>query len=117
MAIYSNKTEGVQDLAASSADKVLHNQANRTAITGFSIFNESGANAAVDIYESPDNTSASGTKRATYTIADDESVDIIEFIGQGMKADIRIIAVVTTGGLVAGDLNSKITYTEYTGSS
>lgn len=117
MAIRGNLSEGVQDLGASSADQVLHNFSNRTAITGFSVQNNAGADATVQFYLSPDNTSAAGELVATYTIADGDSEFISELIGQGIPENTRVIAVVTTSGLSAGDLNAIITYTLYTGAS
>lgn len=117
MAIKGNTSAGIQQLGASSADTVLHNVANRTAITAFVIQNNFGANATVEIYSSPDGTSAAGELVADYTIADGESVHVEEVIGQGYAANRRIIAVVTTSSVLAGDLVSQITYTLYTGDS
>ena len=117
MAIQGNLSAGVQELAASNGDKSLHNIAFRTAITGFSLFNTTAVNVVVEIYESPNGTSASGEQVAQYTMAPDSSVDVVECIGQGYAASIQIIAKITTAGINAGDVTGKVTYTRYTGAS
>lgn len=116
MAILGNLTSGAQDLNAVSVDTVLHSISNRTAVVAFSIFNTQASERTIDIYESPDDTSASGTRISTYTMQEGDSAIVIESIG-GFSAGSRIIGVQTTGGASSGDLNAKITYTEYTDGS
>lgn len=121
MAVRVNLTDGVQQLGASSADVVLHNQAVRTAINAFNLRNTLAVNVQVSIYDSPDDTSASGEKIAQLTMGPagtlDETLDVIEAIGQAYTANIRIVGVIDTAGVSAGEVTAKITYTEYTGDS
>lgn len=120
MAVRSGIGINVQDLAASASDAVILpdlGAGNRAMVTGLSIYNTTGGNAVVEIYESPDNTSAAGTLVATLTIATASSEQPVECIGQGYAAGRRLVAVVTTGGLSAGDLTAKVTYTLYNAGS
>ena len=117
MTIRGNLSVGVQELGATDADVSVHNNANRTAVTGFSVFNNSGINAAFEVFESPDGTSASGEIVASYILADQESCDVIECIGQGYSAGAQLVVVVTTATISAGELNAKLTFTVYTGAS
>ena len=84
----------------------------RVAVSAFSLYNDTAGNVTVDIYESPDLTSASGEKVAQYVVAANSSEDVIECIGQGYAINQNLIAV---GDLVG--VNAKVTVTEYTGSS
>lgn len=121
MAVQVNLSDGVQQLAASAADKVAHNKTDRTGITAFSIFNTLAINVSFTVYESPDNTSAAGEKIAQKTVGpvggQDDSVDIPEVIGQGYAADIRVIVVIDTAAVSLGELLANVTYTKYTGES
>jgi hypothetical protein len=118
MAIRGNLSTGVQPLGATDADVVVHvDMVNRTAITAFVIHNNDGNNLTVEIYESTNDTSASGERVAEYALASDESVDIIECLGQGYPAGIRVICKITTAAVSAGDMNARVTYTEYSGGS
>lgn len=121
MAIKGNISVGVQDLAASAADKVIHNISTRTAITAASLHNKTVGAVAITIYESPNGTSASGKEVAKITLAASgtagDSKDITEIIGQGYAATTTLVAVVTTVAISAGDVNAKLTYTQYTGAS
>jgi len=82
----------------------------RRVITAFSIHNVTAFDRAVDIQED-------GTEVAVYSIAADSSIDVVEIIGQGYVAGVVITGTQTTGGAAASDLNAKITYTEYDGTS
>lgn len=121
MAVRVGLTDGVQQLGASTDDTVVHNQTNRTAISAFNIYNSTANNVELTVYDSPDDTSASGEERANFTIGPkgfaDDALDVNEVIGQGYAANTRIIVVVNTAGIVAGDLTTKLTYTVYTGNS
>jgi hypothetical protein len=79
----------------------------RVAVSGFSLHNTFAGNITVTVYESPDLTSASGISVAKYVLAQDESVDVNECIGQGYVRNI--IAVASGVGV-----NAKVSYTEYT---
>lgn len=120
MAIKSNIGQNSTAVAASSTDTVLLADLgvnNRSVVTGLSIFNTTGGNIAIDLYESPDNTSASGMKIGTYTIATLASVQPVEIIGQGYASGRRLIGRVTTAAISSGDLNFKLTYTLYNAGS
>ena len=86
----------------------------RALLTGFSLFNTSAGTRAIDLYESPDTTSAAGKKIATYTIGTLMSQDVVELIGAGLSSGQNIIGKQTTGGASANDINAKVTYTQYT---
>lgn len=79
----------------------------RVAVSGFSLHNTAAGNRTVTIYESPNLTSASGVAVAVYTLAQNESVDVNQCIGQGYVQNI--IAVGSATGV-----NAKISYTTYT---
>jgi hypothetical protein len=121
MAVRVNLTDGVQQLGASSADVSLHNKTVRTAINAFNLRNTLATNVQVSIYDSPDATSAAGEKIAQLTLGPagslDETLDVVEAIGQAYAATIQIVAVVDTAGVLAGEVTGKITYTQYTGDS
>ena len=121
MSIQGNLSNGTIDLlATASGDTVLFDKTVRTTITAMSIFNTTGADRELEIYRSPDLTSANGTLIATYTLgftAADNSADVGELIGQGLTADENIIGVQITGAAALADINCSITYTQYTGGS
>jgi hypothetical protein len=118
MAIRSNISPAPIALAAASTDTTLLAAVvgSRFAITGMSIFNTTASTSlTVDFYDSSNTTSASGTKIASYTLDGNSSIDVVELIGQGVLATRNIIGRVTTGGATLGDLNCKMTYTQYSG--
>jgi hypothetical protein len=120
MAIKGNNSEGLLELAAASSDTTLLLPTvafNRWAVTAAVLHNVSAANRIVEIYESPNTTSASGTLTATYTLAADETVLIEEIIGQSYEPAMNIIGRQTTGGASAGDVVARLTYTSYDGDS
>jgi hypothetical protein len=117
MSLKGNIGLAVADLAAVSVDTVLLDLTTRVAVTGLSIHNTLTADRLVYLYESPDATSASGKRIAAYTVAGAEAVDVNEIIGQGYESTMNIIAVQQTAGAAAGDLNAKLTYLNYTGTS
>lgn len=120
MSIKSGVSSAPTDLAAASNDTTLFAELtspSRAAITGMSLFNNAVASRIVDIYESPDTTSAAGEKIASYNIDANASVDVVELIGQGVSSGQNIIGRQTTGGASAGDVNCKLTYTLYTAGS
>lgn len=117
MAIKGNVPQGVIDLAAVSVDTVLFDNTERTAISAISIHNINAASREVFIYISPNLTSASGKIVAVYNLSPDESADINELLGQGLSSTEQIIGVQQTAGAVSGDLNCKLTFTQYSGSS
>lgn len=121
MAVRVGLSDGVQELGASAADVVVHNKTTRTVISAFSIFNTTANNVDLSVYDSPDDTSASGEEIANFTMgpkgAADDELDVNAAIGQGYAANQRCIVVINTAGIAAGGLNTKLTYTEYTGNS
>lgn len=113
MAIKGNIGQPALDLAV--ADTVVLDFTDRVAVTTLSLFNKSGAARVVTVFESPDLTSAAGKQIAVHTLATMTSVDIVEVIGQGYTPAQNIITTVDTGS--TGDVNAKLTYIQYTGSS
>ena len=79
----------------------------RIAISGLSIHNTAVVSVTVTVYQSPNLTSASGKRLAYYSLAPNESADVIEMIGQGFLTNI--IAVGSAVGV-----NAKVSYTTYT---
>jgi hypothetical protein len=116
MATNGNVGQATLDIGAVSADTAVVNFSNRVAITAASLHNTTASDRAVTFYASPDTTSAAGKEIGVYTLAANRSEDVSEIIGQGYENE-NIIAVVSTGGAVSGDLNIKITYISYTGGS
>lgn len=118
MAIRSFISPAPIALAAAATDTTLLAAVtgSRFGITGMSIFNTTASTVlAVDFYDSSNTTSASGTKIASYILDGNTSVDVVELIGQGVAATRNIIGRVTTGGATLGQLNCKISYTQYSG--
>ncbi len=119
MTIQSNVSSAPINLNASTDTTLIASvvSPSRQAVTGFSVFNVAAASRIIDIYESPDTTSAAGKKIASYNIPANGSADVVEMIGQGLSAGQNIIGKQTTGGASLGDLNAKITLTQYTAGS
>jgi hypothetical protein len=118
MAIRSNISPAPIALAAVSTDTTLLAAVtgSRFGITGMSIFNTTAStDLTVDIYDSSNTTSASGTKIASYIVGGNSSIDVVELIGQGVAATRNIIGRQTTVGATSGQLNCKISYTQYSG--
>ncbi len=82
----------------------------RAAVTGAYLHNSSGVTIIVEIFESPDLTSASGERIDYYSIDANESADISSIIGQGFSSTQNIIAIADVAGV-----NAKLTVDEYTG--
>ena len=119
MSIKGNKGQATLDLGATGADTVVIDFDNRVDITRCSLHNQGSIDAEVWFYASPDLTSASGKRVAVSWLATDDvlsSRQITELL-QGYSNNEQVIAVVQTGGIGAGDVNIKITYTEYSGGS
>lgn len=119
MAIQGNIGVAITGLAATNTDTaIIATGANRIAVTGFSIFNTTASTSVVvDIYESPNATSASGKKVASYNIPGNSSIDVVECIGQGYATTTQIVAKITTSAISLNDLNAKLSYTLYTAGS
>lgn len=119
MSIKGNIGQDTRDLGASLADTTIINFANRVAITEFSLHNLGSIDAEVWFFASPDLTSASGKRVAVTFLATDDirsSYQVTELL-QGYEPGENIIAVVQTAAVSIGDVNIKLTYTEYTGDS
>ncbi len=84
----------------------------RAAVTAAYLHNTSGSTVIVEIFVSPDLTSAAGKRIDYYSIGTNASVDISGIIGQGFS---------TTGNIIAkGDgtgVNAYLTIVEYDGGS
>ena len=114
MAIKGNVGLGIINIL--TTDTVLLNpddgDRERAAVSAAYIHNDGGVTIIVEIYISPDLTSASGDRIDYYSIADNESVDISGIIAQGFGATDNIIAVADVVGC-----NAYRTIVEYTGGS
>ncbi len=116
MSIIGNVGILTADINAEGVDTVVFDFTNRIAVSAFSIHNTLEFSRKVSVYASTDLTSANGKRVAVYEFSPDESFDINEVIGQGYDEE-NIIVVQDTSGGAAGDLNFKLTYTNYTGGS
>lgn len=115
MTITSNVGLGVTAILATDTSLVVPaSPTQRLVISAFSIHNDgtAGATRTVELYLSPDTTSAAGDRVAYYAVGDDASVDVIELIGQGLEVGENIIGVASGTGL-----NAHITVTNYDGGS
>ena len=124
MAIKGNVSAGVLNLGITDADvSVLNSGASpsRVAVTAFSLFNTSAIAVTVNVYESPDATSAAGKLVATYVLAATGtagcSADVVECIGQGYASVTQLVCKIPTLAVAAGDVNAKVTATQYTAGS
>lgn len=120
MAVKGNNSDGLIELAAASSDTTLLQPSasfNRWAVTAAVLSNTQAANRIVELYESPNTTSAAGTLIASYTLAAGETVLVEEIIGQSYESAQNIIGKQTTGGAALADVVSRITYTTYDGDS
>jgi hypothetical protein len=107
MTITVNIGQSLIDITTS--DTVIINPVGpviREGIQGASIHNTTGAPIDVELYESPNLTSASGSLVAEYPVSANSSQDVGEIIGQGYEVGQNIIAVAASAGL-----NIKITKT------
>lgn len=111
MAIKGNVGLGVVDIGVT--DTTLLNPSapvERVSVGAFSVHNDgsAGGNVTVEIFISPNATSASGKRVAYYVIRDNESVDINELIGEGLADTQFLIAKADVTGA-----NAHVTVTEY----
>lgn len=95
---------GIGSISVLAADTTIYDppaSVERYAVSAFSVHNTTGAAVTVSIYNSPDLTSASGVRNAQYAVPANQSVDIVELIGQGFSSSRNIIAVGSAIGLRA----------------
>ena len=111
MAIKGNVGSGVIAILASDTT-ILDLSAERAAITAFSLHNTSVSTVTVEIYISPDLTSASGSQIDYISLNQDETKEVTGLIGQGIEDTENIIAVGSATGV-----NAVVTITEYTDGS
>ncbi len=89
--IFTRVSGGVIDV--DPGDTTISNPlVNRIAITAFSVHNTTAGSITIDVYESPDTTSAAGKRIAQYAVGANASVDVVEVIGQGYTVGQNIIA-------------------------
>ena len=119
MSITGDLGQDTLDLRASGQDTVVIGFTSRVAIYDVSLHNQGSVDVETWFYASPDFTSASGKRVAVTFLAtnDVRSSYQIPELRQGYSANENIIAVIKTPGIAEGDVNIKLTYTEYTGSS
>ena len=110
MAIKGNVDGGVINVLASDTvivEPTSLPSVERIAVSGLSLHNTAVGTIIIQLYQSPDLTSASGDRLAYYSLAPDESADVTELIGQGF-----IDNVIAVGDAVG--VNAKVSYTTYT---
>lgn len=85
----------------------------RQSVSAMSLHNTtSGTSIPVEIYISPDATTAGGTRVAYYNIPGNDSYDVSELIGQGFKSTEYVVAIADVVGI-----NVKSTVTVFSGDS
>lgn len=82
----------------------------RYAIGAFSLHNTTAAAVTVTVFTSPNLTSASGKRVASYSVPGNQSVDVVELIGQGFPIATNVIAVGSGVGV-----NATASITQYDG--
>jgi len=107
--IFRNQSLGPPIDIIAGDTTVLNPLVNRVAVTSFSIHNTTAGAVVVDVYESPDSTSAAGERIAQYSVGANSSIDVIECIGQGYIVGQNLIAV----GAGVGT-NARLSQTDYT---
>ncbi len=114
MAIKGNVGTGI--IAILASDTTLLDAASgtreRAAVTAAYMHNTSASTVTVNIYISPDLTSASGAIIDTYSMNAGSTMDISGIIGQGFGPTNNIIAVGSGTGI-----NAYLTIIEYTAGS
>ncbi len=116
MAIKGNV--GVGPIAVGTSDTTLLDAAVgdrvRSGVSAAWIHNDGSAAATVtiEIFVSPDLTSASGERVEYISVDDNKSIDISSIIGQGFSSTDNIIAKASATGSIA-----YLTIVEYTESS
>jgi len=108
MSIKGNLGEGPVNIGTTDTVLFIPGIIDRYHVGAFAMFNDTANTVTVDIYISPNVTSASGIKVESISLAADQAIDINAVIGQGYTA-LNIIGVASAVGL-----NSTITRTEYT---
>jgi len=84
----------------------------RIAITAASLHNTTAGSIVVQVYVSPDLTTASGKRVDSVTLATNETMDIPGIISQGLDSVLNIIAIADLIGC-----NASLTIVEYTAGS
>jgi len=113
MTVKTGVSGGTTDIATTDTAimQVVANS-NRERVEAFTISNTTGGTVVVDIYESPDLTTASGKRIAQYTLTAESSAQVVEAIGQSLIVGRNIIAIADVVGS-----NATHTKTTYDGSS
>lgn len=113
MAIKGNVGVSSQDILAGDTLVVdVVAPIERIAITAASLFNDTGAAVTVELFESPDATSASGDQIEEIAVPANSSVIVDSLLGQGYASTQNIVAVGSAVGV-----NFSYTRTEYTDGS
>ena len=111
MAIFGNL--GIDTVDVSTSDTTILNvsatQYERVAVSAFSLHNDGVVDISVEVFISPDATSASGDRVARIAISAGGSADVNELIGQGYDDTKYIVAKANVVGV-----NASLSYTGYT---
>ncbi len=109
MTITANIGVGPTDVLAADTDFFTIPN-DRVSVGAFYIYNDTAGSITVDVYISPNTTSASGDKVDQLIISPNDGLDVEGVIGQGYTEGEHIILV---GGAVG--CNATMTYTRFTG--
>lgn len=82
----------------------------RHRIDAFLAVNDTGAGITMNVYDSPDATSASGDLLLSVIIAANATATLTDLIGHGFASGRNIVATASSVGV-----DAKITYTLFTG--
>ena len=111
MAIFGNIGIDTVDVGTSDTTilEVGATDYQRVAVSAFNLHNDGILDITVEIFISPDATSASGHRVARIPLSIGSSEDVNELIGQGYDSGKYIIAKASTTGI-----NASLSYTGYT---
>ncbi len=105
--------QAANGIVIGSGDTTLLNPtAGRGAVTFASLHEQTGATETIELFISPDATSAAGERLDTIIFAADETLQPASML-LTVPSGFFLIGKATTGGLV----ESNISFTQYSGSS
>ena len=114
MSIFANQSEGAIEVGITDTP-ILEPDLSRYGVTAAILMNRAAAARTVEIYESPNLTSASGELIASLVLDALEAIPVEEIVGQSYFEGQNLIALAVNGS--GGDVICRITFTSYTGAS
>ena len=112
MAIKGNKSSGIIDATAADFTILQNTSSNRWAVTQIHLHADTAVGDTVELFSSPDATSAAGVRIDRVVMAGDDTQDAL-FVTTILEAGRFLVGNATAGALV----NVEAIYTIYTGDS